>query len=181
MGKRRIGGNSRVLRKKKLKISKRVLTSQNGSASAATTGIVKRNTKLRLKKSCSRLSSEKKRLLALDALRKERSQLLKQQAAERMVLKEHTRELEARRLRIRKGENAKMERRELGKYIRQLKEEQKAKHQSELLSIEEAVKKNGGKKEYDMKYDADEWEDVEGDVDEFDEDELQSMFAHLTT
>ncbi|RNF25956.1 uncharacterized protein Tco025E_01802 [Trypanosoma conorhini] len=181
MGRRRVGGNSRVLRKKKLKLSKRTSTVDDISAVVAAAAGVKKTTHLRLKRSGSRVSSGKQRAAALEALQKQRSQLLKQQAAERMVLKEHTRELEARRQRIRKGENAKMERRELGKYIRQLREEQKAKHHSELAAVEEAVKKHGGKKASDMKRDADEWEDVEDDSEEFDEDELQGMFAHLTT
>ncbi|ESL08946.1 hypothetical protein TRSC58_03341 [Trypanosoma rangeli SC58] len=181
MVRRRVGGNARVLRKKKLKLSKRTTTSGDISAVVAAAVGVKKTTQLRLKKSGGRAASGKQRVAALEALRKQRSQLLKQQAAERMVLKEHTRGLETRRQRIRKGENAKLERRELGKYIRQLKEEQKAKHQSELAAIEEAVKKNGGRKGYDMKRDVDEWEDVEDDAEDFDEDELQNMFAHLTT
>ncbi|KAH9589190.1 hypothetical protein LSM04_003744 [Trypanosoma melophagium] len=191
MGSRRIGGNSRVLRKKKLKVSKRSST-QNGVSSSSSTrtttaGIigeftVKKKTVLRLKKSGTRASAEKQRLAALRSLRKERSQLLKRQAAERMVLKEHTRDLEARRQRIRKGENAKMERRELGKYIRQLQAEQTTKHQSELRAIEEAIRIQDSTKRSDTKQVEEDWEDIEDDdVDEMDENELQEMFAHLTT
>ncbi|ORC92692.1 uncharacterized protein TM35_000034450 [Trypanosoma theileri] len=191
MGNRRIGGNSRVLRKKKLKVSKRSTTlggastaSRVATASTAVTagGFTVKKTGLRLKKSGSRAAAEKKRLAALRALQKERSQLLKRQAAERMVLKEHTRDLEARRQRIRKGENAKTERRELGKYIRQLREEQTSKHESELRAIEEAIKIQDSTKRCNTKRVEEDWEDIEDDdVDEIDENELQDMFAHLTT
>ncbi|KEG13301.1 hypothetical protein DQ04_01091080 [Trypanosoma grayi] len=180
MGSRRLGGNSRTLRKKKLKMSKR--SSVLGSAVATSGGgiTVAKGARLCLKKARGR-SSARKLLTTIDSLRKQRSQLLKRQAAERMVLKEHTRDLEARRQRIRKGENAKTERRELGKYIRQLQEEQKTKHQSDLHAVEEALKIHRTTRGHEVSHDAEDWEDVEDDVDEIDKDELQDMFAHLTT
>lgn len=57
----------------------------------------------------------------IDAIRKERSVMLKKHAKERVALRDHIRELAERRNRIKKGVNAKAERRELGKYIRQLR------------------------------------------------------------
>lgn len=72
----------------------------------------------------------------IGALKKARTALRKQQQVERMTLKQHTAELERRRVSIRKGDSAKQERRELGKYIRQLKEEQLTKHKTDLASVQ---------------------------------------------
>ncbi|SYZ64729.1 hypothetical_protein (plasmid) [Leishmania braziliensis MHOM/BR/75/M2904] len=106
-----------------------------------------------------------------------------------MVLKEHMRDLEARKNRIRRGETAKTERRELAKYIRQLKQEQQVKHASELTNVEMELKRlinerdkvrtarvADGMNEEDV-----DWEDIgDADDDDVNEDELQRMFAHLT-
>nr|CCC94343.1 conserved hypothetical protein [Trypanosoma congolense IL3000] len=179
MGKRRLGGNSRVLRKKKARIAKKGGISDAAAAFIAAATSVKKITRLRLKKASGGKSTVKGSREALDTLRKQRSKLLKRQAAERMVLKEHTRELEARRHRIKRGENAKMERRELGKYIRQLQEEHKKKHQQELAAIEEAILMQKGGVNSNASHHSDEWEDVDSEED-FGEDELHEMFAHLT-
>ncbi|KAG8344590.1 hypothetical protein ERJ75_000936100 [Trypanosoma vivax] len=177
MGRRRVGGNSRVLRKKRLKTSKKI---SHSDVVAGVNGI-KKTVKLRLSKKAVHKETGTHQRATLAALKKERSQLLKRQAAERMVLKEHIHELEMRRQRIRKGEHAKMERREIGKYIRQLQEEHKKKHELELLAIEEAIKAARGsfaRREADKN---DEWEDIGDEEEEFGEQELQEMFAHLTT
>lgn len=78
---------------------------------------------------------------ALGALRKKKSELLKRQAAERMVLKERLRELTEKKNRIKKGENAKVERRELNKYIRQLREQIVKKHSQGLKEVEQSIEK----------------------------------------
>ena len=109
---------------------------------------------------------------------KQRSALLKRHAKEKVVLKHHLRELEDRRAKIVRGQNARMERRELGKYIRQLRQEQLTKHERELSEAETSVNKiKGVKKPKKFKLpgadddgDDDGWVDV-GTDDEDDEAE----------
>ncbi|EAN78687.1 uncharacterized protein TEOVI_000424700 [Trypanosoma equiperdum] len=181
MGKRRVGGNSRVLRKKKVRGAKKGSCLDSVAAVIAAARGVK-TVPLRIKKMTGHKRSGKRDQDVFAALRTERSKLLKRQAAERMVLKEHTRELEARRQRIRKGEDAKMERRELGKYIRQLQKEQEEKHRKELGAIEEAILLRTGKKAINKICQHEEWEDIDDDDEEgVGEHELHEMFAHLTT
>lgn len=118
----------------------------------------------------------------------ERSSLYKKQAKERSVLKRHLVDLKERRERIRKGDTAKMDRRELGKYIRQLRKEQTEKHEDELRSVEETLHRLRARRQAKHEREAnDEWTDVESDVDEMpegtettDPEQLRAMFANLT-
>lgn len=75
----------------------------------------------------------------LRLLKKKKSALLKRHAAERMVLKERLRELTEKKNRLRRGENVKVERRELSKYIRQLREQLVKKHEDDLSSVEKDI------------------------------------------
>lgn len=164
-----------------------------GAAGALRSGAGKQTTKKRLAPTRTRVvngvaKKQKKSFAEIDSLQKAKSRLVKQQVAERMVLKEHLRDLEARKDRIRRGDSAKTERRELAKYIRQLKEEQQVKHASELQNVEAELKRLIDERDNVRaaraaagvdEEDAD-WEDVEDGVDDADEDELQRMFAHLT-
>lgn len=128
----------------------------------------------------------------LNCLRKERSTLLRRQAAERMVLKERLRDLMDRKSRLRRGDTAKVERRELSKYIRQLKEELRRKHRTALEEVDgsmELIKReqrasqgtrrkrlSGGEKGED------DWEDEDSNEEkQLNEEEIVQMFAHLTT
>ncbi|CUG88788.1 Hypothetical protein, putative [Bodo saltans] len=169
---RRLGKSVRNVQKKKLKISKRLLASGGRSEPVhdddeehrPAVGNKKRNSK----KAPAASSKDKKNL----SLPKQRSETLKRQATERMVLKEHLRELKERRLRTRKGPDAKTERRELGKYIKQLETEQKQNHSKELGDIEHQIKV--GKKKAALAG----FEGAAG-RDEVSEQELKDMFSHL--
>ena len=85
-----------------------------------------------------------------------------------MVLKEHLRELNRRRVSMKD----KQERRELSKYIRKVAEELKKKHSDELAALQQEERR-GKQRTIDMAYSA------VGDI--VDEVELRSMFAHLVT
>ncbi|CCW69142.1 unnamed protein product [Phytomonas sp. Hart1] len=207
---RRIARGSRNKQKKKIKSSKKAHISENPSQHGErpkgldrvahlgddrSTGrvhlIASGRRPLRLKKSRSAASSG-----ALSKLKGKKSLVLKKQAAERMVLKEHLRELEARRAATRRGENAKIERRELGKYIRALKTEQRVKHISELQNVEAELMRfieSRKQKQKDCLEEEDnngnpshsqDWEDLddgEASIDSMGEKELQELFSHLTT
>lgn len=144
----------------------------------------------------------KKRGNSLLAVRKRKSELLKKQAVERMVLKERLRELSEKKKRLRRGENVKAERRELGKYIRQLREQCAKKHALELQEVEEeaeACKNRHSKSSHALvgplnqspykhmrtKHQAgfQDWEDVSSDDEEVEEvkkEDMLQMFANLT-
>ncbi|KAG5481707.1 hypothetical protein CUR178_07060 [Leishmania enriettii] len=190
MANRRIAKSHRMARKKKLKTAKR--SSADESTARAGAGKIAR----KLKTTAARVrvvdgvaKKQRHRFEEIESLKKQKSRLLKQQAAERMVLKEHMRDLEARKDRIRRGETAKTERRELAKYIRQLKQEQQVKHASDLSNVEAELKRlieqrdevRAARAAAGMNEEDADWEDV-GDADDndVDEDELQRMFAHLT-
>jgi hypothetical protein len=168
---RRLGKSVRNVQKKKLKISKRLLESGGRSEPVPDDDEEHRPsvTKKRNSKKAPAASSKDKKSLSLP---KQRSDTLKRQATERMVLKEHLRELKQRRLRTRKGPDAKTERRELGKYIKQLEMEQKKNHSTELGGIEHQIKV--GKKKAALAG----FEGAAG-RDEVSEQELKDMFSHL--
>ncbi|CAJ1007404.1 hypothetical protein Q4I28_002718 [Leishmania naiffi] len=187
---RRIAKGHRLARKKKLKITKKASVDESAPRAGAGKAAGKRKTaatRVRVVNGVTR--KQQHRFGEIESLKKQKSKLLKQQAAERMVFKEHMRDLEARKNRIRRGETAKTERRELAKYIRQLKQEQQAKHASELTNVEMELKRlinerdkvrtarvADGMNEEDV-----DWEDIgDADDDDVNEDELQRMFAHLT-
>lgn len=124
----------------------------------------------------------------VEQIRRERSLLLKRHMRERVALRDHTRELEQRRASMRRGADAKTERRELGKYIRELKNEQRTKHAAERSQIEAQMAKVVGAASAEEANGcaAGEWEDVNSSEDDQDdevvgESELHDMFAHLMT
>lgn len=176
---RRVGKSSRFAHKKKMKFSNRLLKCGDANAStladegpaAPAAKLTSRGAAGKASKKALSTSTKVKKNLSLE---KQRSQLLKQQAAERMVLKHHVRELKQRRANIRKGEDAKTERRELGKYIRQLEGEQKKKHEVELQRVVADLKK--GAKKAAMAGS----EGIAG-REEVSETDLRDMFAHLTS
>nr|CAJ2470916.1 unnamed protein product [Leishmania braziliensis] len=187
---RRIAKSHRLARKKKLKITKKTSVDESAARAGAGKNAGKRKTAAtRVRVVNGVTKKQQHRFGEIESLKKQKSKLLKQQAAERMVLKEHMRDLEARKNRIRRGETAKTERRELAKYIRQLKQEQQVKHASELTNVEMELKRlinerdkvrtarvADGMNEEDV-----DWEDIgDADDDDVNEDELQRMFAHLT-
>ncbi|XQJ26429.1 hypothetical protein NXY56_002391 [Leishmania guyanensis] len=187
---RRIAKGHRLARKKKLKITKKTSVDESAARAGAGKNARKRKTAAtRVRVVNGVTKKQQHRFGEIESLKKQKSKLLKQQAAERMVLKEHMRDLEARKNRIRRGETAKTERRELAKYIRQLKQEQQVKHASELTNVEMELKRlinerdkvrtarvADGMNEEDV-----DWEDIgDADDDDVNEDELQRMFAHLT-
>ncbi|AIN97279.1 hypothetical protein LPMP_180980 [Leishmania panamensis] len=187
---RRIAKGHRLARKKKLKITKKTSVDESAARAGAGKNARKRKTAAtRVRVVNGVTKKQQHRFGEIESLKKQKSKLLKQQAAERMVLKEHMRDLEARKNRIRRGETAKTERRELAKYIRQLKQEQQVKHASELTNVEMELKRlinerdkvrtarvADGMNEEDV-----DWEDIgDADNDDVNEDELQRMFAHLT-
>lgn len=168
---RRVGKRPRFNQKKKLKISSRLLAGANRPAETNENEEAPASPPTRVNKKSSKKSSansvkENKTL----SLPKRKSQTLKRQAAERMVLKEHIRELKARRLRTRKGDDAKTERREIGKFIRQLEAEQKKKHEAELKTLDFEIK-NGRK--------AAALAGLEVKKEEVSEEQLKEMFAHF--
>jgi hypothetical protein len=61
--------------------------------------------------------------------------LRKKQAQERMVLKEHLKDLQRKKLSRVRGDEAKNERRQMGKYIKELKKQQVAKHSAEIANV----------------------------------------------
>lgn len=200
MANRRIAKGHRLARKKKLKTTKKssvVTAASSGTAAAAARAgagkvLAKRAgntaaTRVRVVNGVSK--TQKNHFSEVEVLHKQRSKLMKQQAAERMVLKEHLRDLEARKDRIRRGDTAKTERRELAKYIRQLKQEQQVKHASELSNVEAELKRLTDQRDQvrasrvaaGMNEEDADWEDVgDANEDDINEDELQRMFAHLT-
>lgn len=175
---RRVGRCGRFAQKKKLKISKRLLdgsgtvaTHDNEEYAASTDRQRQRN--LQKKSSKKALQNSGKKTQHVQSLAKQRSAALKRQAAERMVLKEHVRELKIRRANIRKGDDAKSERRELGKYIRQIEADLKKKHDTELAQFSQQLSK--GKKKAAMAG----LDGVAGRSEEVSESQLMDMFAHL--
>ncbi|KAG5507634.1 hypothetical protein JKF63_06583 [Porcisia hertigi] len=187
MANRRIARGHRLARKKKLKTTKKSALNESAlRVGAVKTGGRKNMAATRVRVINGVPKKQQRRFGEIESLKKQKSKLLKQQAAERMVLKEHMRDLEARKARIRRGETAKTERRELAKYIRQLKQEQQVKHTSELSNVEAELKRlmderdqvraTAGKNEEDA-----DWEDIgDADDDDVNEEDLQRMFAHLT-
>lgn len=193
MANRRVAKSHRAARKKKMKTTKKSsLLESVAAAGGLRSGAGKVAAKKRLAPTRVRVvngvaKKQQKSFSEIESMQKAKSTLVKQQVAERMVLKEHLRDLEARKERIRRGDSAKTERRELAKYIRQLKQEQQVKHASELQNVEgelrrliderdnvRAARTAAGANEEDA-----DWEDVEEDVADVDEEELQRMFAHL--
>lgn len=173
---RRLGTSVRNAHKKKLKISKRLLesggrpepTHDDDEEHHSPSMGGKKGAQRQAKKAPAANSKAKKNL----SLPKQRSEMLKRQATERMVLKEHLRDLKERRLRTRKGPDAKTERREMGKYIKQLETEMKQNHSQELGNIEHQIK--AGKKKAALA-------GFEGTAgrEEVTEQELKDMFSHL--
>ncbi|KAG5481066.1 hypothetical protein LSCM1_06744 [Leishmania martiniquensis] len=190
MANRRLAKSHRMARKKKRKTAKR--SSADGSTARAGAGKATRKQKMaeaRVRVVDGVATKQKSWFEDIESLKRQKSKLLKQQAAERMVLKEHMRDLEARKDRIRRGETARMERRELAKYMRQLKQEQQVKHASELSNVEAELKRlmderdkvRAARVAAGMNEEDADWEDVgDADDEDVDEDELQRMFAHLT-
>jgi hypothetical protein len=72
-------------------------------------------------------------------LRREVTALRKRHVQERSVLKQHLQELKQRRANLRRGADAKNERREMGKYMRTLKAQQEEKHAKELAELQQRV------------------------------------------
>lgn len=71
--------------------------------------------------------------------RKERNLLRKQHVAEKIALKKHIKELQERRVSRTKGPDSKNDRRDMGRYIRGLQQEQEAKHAEEMAQVEVRV------------------------------------------
>lgn len=71
--------------------------------------------------------------------RKERNLLRKQHVAERIALKKHVKELQERRVSRTKGPDSKNDRRDMGRYIRGLQQEQETKHAREMAEVEARV------------------------------------------
>ena len=165
---RRVGKSARFAKKRKLKISDRLLSSAdvedrtNGGSKG--TG----NKPNRKGKSSKKAPTRNKKDSALSAVRR-RSLMLKRHAAERMALKEHLTALEEKRRHIRKGEDAKLQRRELGKYIRKLMEEQAKKHETELVAVQGELR--DAHKRVAL--------ETNTSVEAISEIELKNMFAHL--
>lgn len=140
---RRIGRPNRLKQKKKEKRAKKECIShtkndEGSSFSPATLTVkkkVSKNGKLKVKKTSAQVALGS----VVYKLKKKKAELLKQQAAERMVLKERLRELTDKKNRMRKGENVKAERRELGKYIRDLREQLLKKHADDLAAIQKEL------------------------------------------
>ena len=176
---RRIG-KTRFAKKKKLRISEKL---RNGAASYATDDaedelrpVAAPMLKKSSKKSASTTLKQSKQTVVANSLAKQKSAVLKRQAVERMVLKEHLNELKRKRAHTRKGEDAKLERREMGKYIRQLEKEQKSKHGEEMKSINDQEKQ--GKKKKALRGAEHLAEDADNALSA---SELKDMFAHLTS
>jgi hypothetical protein len=135
------GKNARVAKKKRVKVTKAYqsrlgLAGESGSgkkaASAKSTAArVGAGTKASSAKGAKKGKRGGAGKVNEASAVKQRSLMLKRHAKEQMVLKHHLRELADRKAKIVRGQNARMERRELGKYMRQLKEEQLAKHAAE--------------------------------------------------
>lgn len=161
---RSTGQRSRVVKKKKVKVVKALEQRRTAGKKVAS--------------SMRTVNGEKVNRRQASKLK---SQLLKRQAKEKVVLKHHIRELEDRRKKIVRGQNARMERRELAKYIRQLGDEQAQKHERELAEAETVLARASGEtRELDRAAwraartaddaaaaadDDDEWTDVEDDDD----------------
>jgi hypothetical protein len=127
---RNTGKNARVAKKKKVKVTKAYQERLGTSGAAKKTLVARRG-----------------RGEAADpaAAAKDRSQLLKRHAKDEIVLKKHLRDLADRKAKIIRGQNARMERRELGKYMRQLKAEQEAKHAKERGDADALVARASGR------------------------------------
>ena len=95
-------------------------------------------------------TKKKKSTVVKKTATKQRSVLLKKHAQERMVLKQHMRQLKQRRAKTVRGADAKNERREMGKYMRKLALEQAAKHKAELAAAEKAVRAEAGRVDEDV-------------------------------
>ncbi|EPY30794.1 hypothetical protein STCU_03889 [Strigomonas culicis] len=108
-----------------------------------------------------------------------------------MALKEYIRDLESKKSRMskKKNETNRMEKRELNKYMRQLKLEQEQKHKKELEAMEKEIQDmvaaagDGTHAKAHGHQQHGEWEDVssEDEEDVVGEEDLVNMFAHLTT
>eukprot|EP00796_Vickermania_ingenoplastis_P012600 gene12600-8638_t len=145
--------NRRLARSARLKHKKRKITlskkqsrpsEENEQLAAPARRIKTTSASIRVKKAASGsstavLSPANSTQTVLRTLKKRKSDLLKRQAVERMVLKERLRELNDKKNRLRKGENVKAERRELSRYIRQLQEQLQQRHTSDLQSVEQQM------------------------------------------
>lgn len=109
---------------------------------------------------------------------RERSALLRVQAQERMVLKEHLRKLMQAKGRLTRGDGAKKERRDMAKYIRTLQEQQKAKHAQELSTVTKQVE-CFAQQRLMRRLTADGSDVMQRQPES--EDQLRDMFANLTT
>lgn len=126
---RKSATNRRVLKKKKSK-------SEKAGAASATS-------KLRFaskKRSGGTATHGAVRRAPLEA---KHSVLLKKQAQERMVLKEHLADLRRKRVGRVRGDDAKQERRQMGKYMKQLRAQQISKHATEIGDVEAAQRAAG--------------------------------------
>lgn len=173
---RKIGHSTRLSRKKRLQVGSKKQRSAAHHDNEEASGIKKRPM------AAMRPMRPKQNTAA--QLKKKRSELLKRQAAERMVLKERLRDLMDRRSRLRKGEKSKVERRELNKYIRELKEQLTKRHASALADVNSEISSlyaSGNRKPSSALHadeEEDDWED-EPEEPEGAADILQ-MFSHLT-
>ena len=141
-----------------------------------------------------------------EELLEQRTELRKEQAKQRMVLKNHVATLRQRKNSMTRGENVKKERQQMGKYIRELISEQEEKHKADLKAVqdkiaayEEANAKGQARRDLrqlgrlhdaaKLHHDEDNdeappaendegWEDVEEEP--VTENKLRGMFAHLT-
>ena len=124
---------------------------------------------------------------ALKEVKKEKSILLKKQAKERMVFKAHLQQLRRRRAQTTRSvggkDEAKHERREIGKYIRELQKQQTDKHAAELKIADAAV--NAARCHYKPQSVTEGAGDVfvsDSELDENDADEcndIKSLFSNL--
>ena len=115
-----------------------------GRSTGKRTRAVQKKTKVKISKRTQAAFGKKKAKSTAETATKRRSVLLKKQAQERMVLKAHMCQLKQRRAKTVRGKEAKQERREMGKYIRQLAKEQGTKHKSERLAAEKDVAEEDG-------------------------------------
>lgn len=212
MPSRRIAKGARTQRKKKLRLAKKKTIS--------TTGVTSSHDKVKLmtkavskkslmgdsaaasspfsavgkkgKKGVTEKKKKNKSVANMGTLYKRRSKLRKKQVAEKMALKEYIRDLESKKSRMSKKRNEtnRMEKRELNKYMRQLKLEQEQKHKKELDEMEKeiqdamATSTDGKYAKAHGHHQHGEWEDVTSEDEEEDEavgeEDLVNMFAHLT-
>lgn len=137
MANRRLARQNRSKQKKKGKLAKKssISETENKSAPLSVRSAGGKKKVLAVGKKKHTIGSRRGEKSSLVQLKKKKSEILKRQAVEKMVFKERLQELLEKKNRMRKGENVKVERRELGKYIRQLQSQLAEKHKNELTGI----------------------------------------------